>query len=371
MSARTVLVTGATGLLGAETLRRLLLGAPGVRAYVLVRDVRAWTHHARRPGSGLQRVVPVRGDLTLPGVGLEPGAERILREIDTILHLAADTSFGRSLPESRRTNVEGTRNLLELAAAAPRPVRFVFVSTAFVAGRLTGRVPETPHAGAAGWLNAYEQSKHEAEALVRERAAEWLILRPSTVVCDDPSGSVTQVNAVHRGMHVYYRGLAAMMPGSEETPVDMVPRDYVCEGISRLALAADVSGRTLHLCAGGDALPLGEVLDRAFALWERIPEWRRRCTSRPVLADLPTYRLFERSIEETGDARLRRVIRSVSFFMPQLAFPKVFDTSGADSVLGFRPPPVRSFWTQVLEHLLLTQWRAFPPEPSPDLEEVA
>ena len=51
-----------------------------------------------------------------------------------------------------------------------------------------------------GWVNAYEQSKYEAERLVMEQAASWVILRSSTVVCDDVAGHVTQMNAVHRAL---------------------------------------------------------------------------------------------------------------------------------------------------------------------------
>jgi nucleoside-diphosphate-sugar epimerase len=188
------------------------------------------------------------------------------------VHLAADTSFSRPLGEARRTNRDGARHLLDVADACPHVTRVALVSTAFVAGRRTGPVPESA-AGAAtpdvGWVNAYEQSKAEGEALVRAARTDWLVLRSSTVACDDATGAVTQRNAVHRALRLVHGGLAAMIPGVPGATLDVVPADYVADAIARLALRAGVDGETVHLCAGAGALPLDELLDASFARWER------------------------------------------------------------------------------------------------------
>jgi nucleoside-diphosphate-sugar epimerase len=200
-------------------------------------------------------------------------------------------------------------------------------------------------------VNAYEQSKYEAEQLVREHASEWVILRPSTVVCDDVSGAVTQVNAVHRALRLYRAGLVAMMPGVEDSAVDVVTADFVAEAIARLALGEESAGRVVHLCAGDGALPLTDLLDITYEHWAGDPEWRRRGISRPPLADLPTYSLFEQSIEELGDASIKRLTRSLSHFVPQLALPKRFETSNAELLLGNRAPAVRQFWRPMLNYI--------------------
>jgi nucleoside-diphosphate-sugar epimerase len=210
----------------------------------------------------------------------------------------------------------------------------------------------------AGWVNAYERSKLEAEAVVRASDLDYVIARPSTVVCDDVGGAVTQVNAVHRALRLYHAGLASMMPGEEHTPVDVVPADWVADAIARLALSGAASGATLHLCAGDGALPLGALLDRTYALWSRDGDWRRKAIARPALSDLSTYQLFERSVEMVGDARLKRITRSLSHFVPQLALPKQFDTSRARALLGDGPPPVSEYWDRMLDWLLRSNWSA-------------
>jgi hypothetical protein len=85
-----------------------------------------------------------------------------------------------------------------------------------------------------------------------------------------------------------------------------------------------------------------------------------------VLTDLDTYRLFERSVEETGDPRLRRITRSFTHFVPQLALPKRFDTTRADTLPGGPAPTVASYWDRVLRDLRDRLWsRASHPVPRP------
>jgi nucleoside-diphosphate-sugar epimerase len=359
LTPRTILVTGVTGLIGGDVLARLLGRDPALRAIALVRDLGRWGIAAARHRLPAERVVPVVGDLRVPGLALEPAARRrLLLGVTDVLHCAADTSFSRTLDDARAINTAGTGHLLELTADCPGARRFTFVSTAFVAGCLTGPVPEDRDAAGAGWVNAYEQSKYEAERLVRAHAADWLILRPSTVVCESAAGTVRQVNAVHRALRLYHHGLASMMPGTETSTVDVVTTGYVAGAIAALAMRDDLSGRAVHLCAGAGGLPLGELLDLTYRVWSRDPAWRRRGIPRPAITDLETYRLFEQAVHDTGDERLRQVVRSLSHFTPQLALPKAFDTSFADAVLGERAPAVAGYWTRMLEYLLENKWAA-------------
>ena len=350
-ASRSILVTGATGLLGRDVLRRLLASDAALRAIVLVRDPVRWARLARAASLD-DRVTAAAGDLRSDGLGLTREARAMIRRhVSAIIHLAADTTFSNPLDEARAVNTTGTERLLALARECASPARFAYVSTAFVAGRRTGIITEELASTSAGWVNAYEQSKYEAERLVCRHASDWIILRPATVVCDDQGGGVSQVNAVHRALRLYRAGLVAMMPGVEGSAIDAVTADFVGDAIARLALRHDVAEKVVHLCAGEGALPLGTLLDMTYAYWSRDVEWRRRGIARPPLVDLPTYALFERSIEDVGDASIKRLTRSLSHFVPQLALPKTFDTSTSRALLGFDAPPVRDFWLSMLEQL--------------------
>lgn len=355
--ASAVFVTGATGLLGAGVLRRMLHADPQLHAFVLVRDRARWSAVVPSLDDPARRVTPLRGDVRLSGLGLGAQAHRRLsREVGSVLHFAADTRFSQTLAEARASNVEGTERVLESAEKWGRVERFAYASTAFVAGRSTGTVLETDVGS--GWVNAYEQSKAEAEARVRDWGGSWVVFRPSTIVFDAADGVVRQFNAVHRALRLCHHGLAPMLPGTDASMVDLISSDYVCDAVARLALRPEAAGRTIHLCAGSGALPLTELLDRSFAHWSRSAAWRRRGLPQPALTDLATYRLFEESVEETADARLRQVMRSLSHFVPQLAFPKNFDTSTADALLPTPAPTVRSYWERMLTHLEESSWAA-------------
>jgi len=354
-----VFVTGATGLVGCGMLERMLELDDDMRALALVRNENGWASLSARLGHLAARVTPVTGDLTNRGLGLDYEARRVLaRQVTSIVHAAADTSFSRPLAQARLVNTEGTRELLSIARDCGRLGRFGYVSTAFVAGRQRGLVFERDNGAASGWVNAYERSKYEAEALVRQSDTDWVIFRPSTIVCRDNDGSVEQINAVHRALRIYHRGLAAMMPGDRDDPFDVVTADYVSSAIARVMRDPLANRATLHLCSGDNAIPLGELMDTAYDVWECDTAWRRRGIERAVLTDLDTYTLFANAVIETGDARLGAVLSSLSHFIPQLALSKRFDTTVAERLGGSAAPPVRSYWQAMVTQLLASNWTA-------------
>ncbi len=356
-SSRRVLVTGATGLVGEGVLRQMLRDDPTLEAFALVRNDLRWKFVASRLGPLASRVVPVRGDITLSGMGLEPLVrQRVQRETRVVVHAAADTSFSRSPDDSRFVNTLGTYHVAEVALECRDLDRFVFVSTAFVAGRATGTILERDNGYRAGWVNSYEQSKYEAESTLRAGALPLTVVRPSTIVCRGIEGDIPQINAVHRALRIYHRGLAAMIPGDRANPLDVITSSYVSSAIARLAVDARAIRQTIHLCSGRGALTLGEVMDTAYDVWSECPEWRKRGVERAMITDAATYALFERAVMDTGDVRLRAVLSSLSHFIPQMAMPKVFDTTVAETLLEVPPPPASSYWKPMLRALIASNW---------------
>lgn len=354
---QTIFVTGATGLIGGGVLHRLLKTDPRIHAFVLIRDLNRWALHAGRFAREADRITAVKGDVRSPGLGMESRLRsKIAKKVTTIVHAAADTSFSRPLDESRATNTLGTAQALEFASECGDLKRFAYVSTAFVAGRATGTILERDNGNDAGWVNAYEQSKYEAECLVRGSDTQWTIFRPSTAVCQGADGVVTQINAVHRALRIYHRGLAAMMPGTREDQFDVITADYVCEAIARLTLDERAAGRTVHLSSGKGAATLGVLLDTAYDVWEREASWKKRRLARAIVTDLETYGMFERAVMDTGNPRLRGLIASLSHFVPQMALPKVFDTTAADELLDIVAPPTGSYWEPMLMNLIASGW---------------
>lgn len=122
---RPVLVTGATGLLGAWLVRRLQ--DAGADVVCLVRD---WVPRSEFVRAHLiEHVRVVRGDVRDQAL-----LERTLGEyeIDTVMHLAAQTIVGianRHPVATFETNIQGTWALLEACRRSPTVKQIVMASS--------------------------------------------------------------------------------------------------------------------------------------------------------------------------------------------------------------------------------------------------
>jgi nucleoside-diphosphate-sugar epimerase len=287
-------------------------------------------------------------------------------EVTDILHCAAETRFTRPLEETRAVNVGGTRSLLAFAAECPRLRRMGCFSTVYVAGRRTGRFIETDREDAgAGFVNSYERSKSEMEREIRDRMGDLpiVVYRLSTLIGDSATGAVTGFNAFHHALRLLYHGLAPMVPGDPATRVDLVAVNYVADAAGWLFRYRFEAGRTYHLCSGAaNSITLVELIDEVVAAFHRLrPEWRRRHIEKPAIVDPPTYELFVRSVEATGNEVLLRATQAVQSFAGQLACPKIFDTTATEAVLegsGLSPAPVREYLPKVVRTCLETEWSA-------------
>jgi nucleoside-diphosphate-sugar epimerase len=351
-AAQVVLLTGASGAVGRPLLAALLAVPEVERIYALA--------HVDGVPAPDARVHAVTGDITAGAdLGLEPAlARRLAHEVTAVIHAAADTRFSSPFEVGARTNVEGTGNVLAFAARCPRLDRVLALSTTHVAGRRTGVIREDDLEHDSGFVNDYERTKHAMEREVRARMAvlPLAVCRLSTIAGDSRSGAVSRRGALHQAVLLLYASLAPMLPGSEDSPVDLVALDYAASSVGFLATRGFAAGRTWHVCGGTDALGVGELLDLTMrCIVECRPAWRRRAIERPVLVDLDTFELFRRSVEDVGDSALRASTEVVARFAPQLAFPKRFDDAGCQAALagsGITRPAIRDVWRRVVSHLV-------------------
>lgn len=320
LSDARVLLTGATGRLGRCIAAELV--DAGCELVLVVRAsspeaARERVAQALSPDVVAGRLSVVCGDVTERWLGLRArDRRRVLASVDVIVHAAATTSFSLPLEDARSSNVIGTANVLGFAERALHLQRLAHVSTAFVAGRRTGRIREADLAHEHGFLNTYQQSKHEAETLVaghRDRLP-LVVFRPSVVL--DGSGSIQRRSAFRFAYELVRRGLMPALPGSAATPVDLVTEDDAARAIVRLLAVPGIDG-AYHV-AGGDRAPrLGDIVgpfgvrylgEEQFA-WE-LSKWRHE---RPRLA--PVYEELES-------------------FIYELAYPKIFDSERCERALG-------------------------------------
>lgn len=181
---KPTLVTGATGFIGWHVARRLLERGESVRA--LVRD----PARVRE----LEGIAPVLGDLRDP-----ESLARAVEGCGVVYHVAADYRLWTRDPEEMfRSNVEGTRHMLE-AARRSGVERVVYTSTVGCIGiPKDGIGDEQTPVGIEDMQGPYKRSKFLAEQVALEFAGEGfpvVIVNPTAPVGDHdfkptPTGKV-------------------------------------------------------------------------------------------------------------------------------------------------------------------------------------
>src|SRR4051812_42546884 len=187
--ASRVLLTGATGYLGAYLLAALLERSDAT-VVCLVRAADAESGLARVKGNlaryeldpDLSRVEVLPGEVEQPQLGADDRTwQALARDTDVIVHAAASVSFMPSLEQLWPANVGGALTLLRLAGhTRPKPLHLASSYSVFneAAYRGVRRVTEEPLIGAgAGFARGYPASKWVAERvtdLARERG--WSVI---------------------------------------------------------------------------------------------------------------------------------------------------------------------------------------------------
>ncbi len=252
-----VLLTGATGFVGAHLLAELL----HTTCAQIICLVRADTHASaaerlaatlRRydlPTAGLaERVEAWPADLSLPQFGLDHAAWRTLAETCTaIIHSAANVSVLRDYASLRPLNVAATRQLVQLALTCCTPLHHISTLAVAAPQRLSAHVPETFIPAHAGLRDGYAQSKWAAERLLEQAAERGL---PVTVwrlgrVAGAPHSSVVNAN------DLFWRMLQAGLPHGLLPDLDIAEVwssvDRVAKVIVALAQQAQAGAQVYNL----------------------------------------------------------------------------------------------------------------------------
>ncbi len=164
LAGKKIAMTGVTGFIGEQMLWKFLTTCPQTRTAVLVRR-KGSLSAADRVASLLkkpifkqvvaetgsveqlmaERVEVIEGDL--------PEVPQLPRDIDVLVHCAGDVSFDPPIDQAFKTNVVGTKALLQrfrescsdATGKLERIPHYVHISTAYTAGRRRGPIPEAAH----------------------------------------------------------------------------------------------------------------------------------------------------------------------------------------------------------------------------------
>jgi dihydroflavonol-4-reductase len=303
------LVTGATGFVGSA-VARALCGA-------------GWTVRAlARAGSDRRnlRQLPVEvatGDLNDP-----LSLEEALRGCDALFHVAADYRLGVADPQQLyRTNVEGTRNVLNAAHRAG-VARIVYTSSVATVGLPADGSPgteDTPVA-LADMIGHYKRSKFLAEEVAREFARAGtpvVIVNPSTPigpgdVKPTPTGQIV-VDAA-----------AGRTPAYVDTGLNIVHVDDVAAGHLQAFDRGRIGERYI---LGGENMTLRDILVQITRLAGRAPPRLRL----PHSALLPVAYASEAYARVTGRST-RVTVEGVRMARKRM----YFSSEKAGRELGYR-----------------------------------
>lgn len=272
-----VLLTGATGFLGAHVLAEILRSYPSTTVMCLVRspekDVveknlqryKLWEEPFR------SRIVLQQGDLSQLKLGLDEEWDRVVSVVDAVVHCGAVVSLTASFAQLEAANVRGTMEVIRLACACAAGTPLVYVSSNGIFPREKGPdevflenddVACLPRR--LGVADGYGLSKWAAERLVVEAHKRGL---PAMTV---RFGNIGWQYATGIGNSLDYQGM--MLNGSRRLSVrprvdgwkfEVTPIDFAAKAL--LALAH----RPTHLVDGA----IFNCVQNGFVDAERVFEW--------------------------------------------------------------------------------------------------
>lgn len=371
MDKRRILLTGATGFLGGELLRRLLerdarrivclVRAPSDAA-AAERGAQAHRQALGRDPIGFERsrVEWLRGDVEQPGFGLsEARCRELAASVGEIYHCAATTRFDLPLTDAHSINVRGVESVLQLAEIACGLggfARLHHVSTAFAAGRHAGEVTadHLPEDRARHFRNTYERTKARAERVLRQqKRVPYTIYRPSIIVGDSRTGRTTGWSHVYFPMRLMALGLMPFAPCGGRQLLDCVPVDFVSDAIIALSRRKETIGGAYHLTAGDDAMTVRDIIYQTYA---GLARWR----DQPLVVGTRTLgpvRWFwlDRAYRLVARGRARRQLERFRSYVPYTNVSTIYDNRREGELLakdGLAPPASASFFPRIVDYAL-------------------
>lgn len=339
-------VTGYPGFIGKRLVEYIAKQQPKGKIYLLVqpkffKDAKRYAERIK--GAEIQIL---QGDIVDMHLGLS-GEEygQLCSEVTDIFHLAAIFYLGVPFEQAQRVNVDGTRNVLELARDCEHLRRFNHFSTCYVSGDRVGVIAEDELDAGQQFRNAYEETKFQAEKLIQRASKSGLpitIYRPSSVIGDSKSGEIDKFEGP------YYLAILLVtsplsvplpLPGNGVAPLNVVPVDFVVAATWTISRDPRAVGRTFHLV---DPNPMS-----ARRVYELIAQKANKRLPRFNLPSKATEAVLKLPLLE----KLARPQRQAISYVNHLAIYNCHNTLELLDGTGIRCPPLESYLDTLVNYV--------------------
>lgn len=268
--SETIFITGFPGFIAGRLVERL--STPDTQFFLLVQkefaekallDVRKT---AKKTGVSGENFTIIEGDIRLENLGMnEADLESVLRETTDVYHLAAIYDLAVEKESAYKVNVKGTKNVNEIVKKIKNLRRYNYVSTCYVAGKRDDVIYESELLHDKGFRNYYEETKYFAEAEVEKLKATHpvTIFRPSVVCGDSETGETAKYDGIYyviKFLLKFPEVFRLVNVGNDDVRLNLVPVDFVIEGMTKLAKDELAVGKTIAL-ADPNPLTTKEICD--------------------------------------------------------------------------------------------------------------
>ena len=257
MKMQVPLFTGFPGFIAQQIMNELIEQGKVKQMYALV--LPSQMEHAQTIANSMMSqekgltIHLVEGDITKPHLNIEGDIlEKIQQDINTVWHLAAIYDLAVPKEAAVRVNVHGTAMVNDFVKSLPHLRKYIYFSTAYVAGTREGLLREDELIRPEAFKNFYEETKFDAEVLVEElkKDVPVTIIRPGIVRGHSKTGSTIKFDGPYFFINMIDRlKFLPFIPfvGKSKAYINVVPIDYVVKSVVYLSDKEEANGKTIHL----------------------------------------------------------------------------------------------------------------------------
>jgi len=372
-----IFLTGATGFLGGEILMLLAQKQEIEKVYCLIRakndeDALVRIKHVFNLHGDFfdnKKIIPILGNLTDENLSSNLIKNEQLKNINVIIHAAANTSFSKMNDDIvEKVNVAGLNKILLWVKTLKDLKTFLYIGTATICGKnVTNRIifeDESPNIHSEHFVK-YSYTKLLGEIAVRENipADKLLIVRPSIIMGDSrdwqPRSNVILWTAASFNMF-------RLLPVNPLANLDIISIDYVSKAIVEL-LFTKRNFNTYHISSGTESvtnpLKITNTLNEAF---KNRPEFK--FVDREFLSQMKLWsrnklpegsKLYEYSeyidywkVIFKGSGKVRILLSGLDAYFHFIELHQIFDNSRLlqDTKIGL-PEPAHEYLKRSMKYL--------------------